>query len=185
MSDKINFDSIEECLAESQQYSIERLLEILVSEEKPKAYIISENKPLQIEDLDNSEIIVEKNLDIKLLLYELSDGSYLVYKKKDDSEEGEEKNAKGTYATESGKDYELFVPTGVTVRRVPQNVLGNGVLGRAFIHSNYIEILDSLMGNEYTEVLTHEVYHILFPEKKEMEIRQMTMYTLGNATVYH
>jgi hypothetical protein len=90
------------------------------------------------------------------------------------------------HVSEGKSEYGLFVPSGVTVSRVPTSVLGTGVLGRAFIYQNHIEILDSLFGNEYIEVLTHEVLHILHPEKKEMDIRQMTRNYLGvQNTTYH
>ena len=80
----------------------------------------------------------------------------------------------------------LFVPSGVIIRRVSQNILGTGVLGRAFLGMNYIEILDSLFGNAYQEVLTHEVMHIMYPQKKEMEIRHITRNYVGpKNTIYH
>jgi hypothetical protein len=128
----------------------------------------------------------EANLEKRIFLEEIlnsvveqDDKTYQMYVPKD-SEESEKKYIQQTIS------YGLFALSGVTVRRVPQHILGNGVLGRAFIHSNYIEILDSLIGNEYNEVLTHEVLHILHPEKKEMDIRQMTRNYLGaNNIAYH
>ncbi|MEM3374124.1 MAG: hypothetical protein QXE31_02790 [Candidatus Woesearchaeota archaeon] len=152
-----------------------------------------EEKTLQekISKLNNTVFIIEEEKldDKRIFLYEFFPNTYYVYLKRkiteDDKKEQNKNNKKLNEDIYGSFGYfSLFVPTGVIVNRVPQSVLGNGVLGRAFIYSNYIEILDSLVGNEYIEVLTHEVLHILYPEKKEMEIRMITRNYLGN-TVYN
>ncbi|MEM2139018.1 MAG: hypothetical protein QXM96_02605 [Candidatus Woesearchaeota archaeon] len=181
----------------SNIFSLEEILSLLFSE---KFNInIFKNKNLdeelkrkefeeKIAKLNNTFFILdeEKLSNNKIFLYEFFPNTYYVYVKKIADKDKETKKGKekenNVYA--SFGYFSLFVPTGVIVRSVPQSVLGNGVLGRAFIYQNYIEILDSLVGNEYIEVLTHEVLHIMYPEKKETEIRLMTRNYLGN-TVYN
>jgi hypothetical protein len=172
-----------------EQFSLEEIMEALSRQEKMFVFPISEqSEHFDSEKVLFNELLVEdsdKKENPDVLLYELSSSTYYVYMRKRD----EKKDANSNHYTKSAretndKSYGLFAPTGVTVRRVPQNILGDGVLGRAFIHSNYIEILDSLMGDEYMEVLTHEVLHIMHPEKREIEIRQMTRNYVGH-TIYN
>ncbi len=187
----INVDS------EQETFSLEEILEFLAREKETKnAFVIpfSEGKNIPIDLLSRQNIFVEeeeKREKPNLILYEFLENTYYVYlrKRKDEKEENENIEKKFyTAVSESKKEehsYGLFIPTGVVVRRVPQNILGNGVLGRAFIHQNYIEVLDSLIGNEYTEVLTHEVFHIMYPDKHEKDIRMMTKNYVGEKAVYH
>ncbi len=168
-----------------EEFCLEEILEALVRVEK-KAFIFCPNESEKIDFADalkDIRISVEENESREkppLLLYQLSEDTYYVYaRKREERERDSNYNPQRHDAQE--KDYGLFIPTGVVVRRVPQNILGNGVLGRAFIHQDYIEVLDSLMGNEYMEVLTHEVFHIMYPEKREAEVRQMTRNCCGNA----
>ena len=67
---------------------------------------------------------------------------------------------------------------GTIINRVPQSVLGHNVLGRAFIGLNYVEILETLQGNDFEEVKQHEMNHINFPHLTEQEIRSKTRYDL-------
>ncbi|MEM4397828.1 MAG: hypothetical protein QW757_04360 [Candidatus Woesearchaeota archaeon] len=176
-------------------FSLEEILSILFSE---KLNInIFKNKNLdeelkrkefeeKISKLNNTSFILEeeKLSNSNIFLYEFFPNTYYVYVQKTKLEKTEKVKKQENNVYASFGYFSLFVPTGVIVRTVPQSVLGNGVLGRAFIYQNYIEILDSLVGNEYIEVLTHEVLHIMYPEKKETEIRLMTRNYLG-CTVYN
>ncbi|MBN2367925.1 hypothetical protein JXC34_02825 [Candidatus Woesearchaeota archaeon] len=168
--------------SESQEmFSLEEIMESLLYEPEKIAIFEPKEKKTK-EELEDTDLLIDEKKGKKpdVLLYGLGNDTYVVYNRKETEEE------KGYREREREHSYGLFVPSGVTVRRVPQGVLGNGVLGRAFIFQNYIEILDSLTGNAYQEVLTHEVLHILNPEKKEMEIRQMTRNYIGERnTVYH
>ena len=159
--------SLKERIFETPEFCLEEILESLERQEKVAIFQPEEKKPVEI--LNEEVLVVESEKKPDIILYELNDDTYYVFK--------------AGYEDKT-TSYGVFIPTGVTVRRVPQHVLETGVLGRAFINSNYIEILDSLVGSEYNEVLTHEVLHIMHPEKKELEIRQMTRNYLGN-TVYN
>ena len=169
---------------EPDKFTLEEILETLARESENKdAFIFpleEQVKPV-IKPEEQILIIEEQEKKPKFVFYEVLENLYYVYFR------SEEYDIKVRDIPKQEKaEYGLFLPSGVTVNRVSQSILGNGVLGRAFIYSNHIEILDSLMGHEYFEVLTHEVLHILHPEKKEPEIRQMTRNYLGaNNTVYH
>ena len=172
-----------------ERFSLEEVLGSLTQQEN-KILIINpeEQERKTIEELKEEAIIVEEEpeSDAKILLYEVAKNVYFVYVKDDDDNNPVWKNYVPKKSTQEEHNYGLFIPSGVIVRRVPQNILGNGVLGRAWIYSGHIEILDSLHGDAYQEVLTHEVLHILHPEKKEMDIRQMTRNYIGvHNTVYH
>ena len=178
-------ESIDDLFLSDSRICLEEILEWLARTEIPKQVIIPETEK-RAEELDEQELIIESP-KTNFILYELEAGKYYVYRRKDndDEEDDDEKKAKSKSYDPGTKDYGLFIPTGVVVQRVPQYILGTGVLGRAFIGQNYIEILDSLVGDAYQEVLTHEVFHIQYPEKKEMEIRQMTRNYVGDKAVYH
>ena len=62
----------------------------------------------------------------------------------------------------------------IEIRRVPRHMLGYGVLGRARINSRIVEIASDLYGYMFEKVKTHEILHILHPEKSEEEIIEMT-----------
>ncbi len=165
-------------------FTLEEILEELTRQDKERRGFIfnleEESKNIIAPNLLNkTAFIVEESKieDKKIFLYEFFPNTYYIYGRNKSKDE-ENKFIKQEKDNENNS-YGLFVPTGVIVRSVPQNVLGTGVLGRAFIHSNYIEILDSLLGNDYLEVLTHEVLHILYPEKRELEIRQITRNYIG------
>ncbi|MFC2136101.1 hypothetical protein ACFLTH_15910 [Bacteroidota bacterium] len=68
----------------------------------------------------------------------------------------------------------FFIPTNLAVRRVPQYALGVGVLGRTWPGTGMIEVLDGLYGNDFHEVMLHEVLHNIYPSDSEYMIRQKT-----------
>lgn len=74
---------------------------------------------------------------------------------------------------------------GVIINRVPQSILGHNVLGRAFIGLNYIEILESLHGNDFEEVKRHELNHIFYPCLSEQQVSDKTRYELPFAAKYN
>ena len=69
---------------------------------------------------------------------------------------------------------ELYEHHDATIKKVPKYIIGDGVLGRAFVDHNYIEILDTLTGTDYERVLAHELYHVHHPGASEYETREMT-----------
>ena len=81
-------------------------------------------------------------------------------------------------AKSKNKEDEMYIysvlPIGTVIRRVPQHVLGEHVLGRAWLFSHVIEILDTLYGTDFEEVKRHEILHLQYPLKTEREIRDMT-----------
>jgi hypothetical protein len=78
----------------------------------------------------------------------------------------------------------LFIPRSVSVQRVSQNVIGPNVLGRTWTGTGSIEILDSLDGDAFYEVLQHEINHVLYPGLNEREIRAKTRMQVSNPR-YH
>ncbi|MBN1385658.1 hypothetical protein JW968_01630 [Candidatus Woesearchaeota archaeon] len=78
-----------------------------------------------------------------------------------------------------------FWPTNVQVEKVPQYVLGQGVLGRAFTGLGVIQIDERLHGEAFYEVLTHEMEHIMYPHLSEGEIRLRTRYKLPHKPIFH
>ncbi len=171
------------------KFTLEEILETLVKENDNSSVIIPLEEQIQSEIKKPEEqiLILEEPEKIKpkFVFYEVLNNLYYVYFRSITYDD-KLKDLLLKLPKREKSEYGLFLPSGVTVSRVPQSVLGNGVLGRAFIYSNHIEILESLMGHEYFEVLTHEVLHILHPEKKEPEIRQITRNYLGSHnTVYH
>jgi len=89
------------------------------------------------------------------------------------------------YAYRKISPYYLFVQDSVRITRLPEYVLGQGVLGVAFPHSNYVLILDSLHGTDFEEVLRHEMNHIMFPCLTEYETRIRTRAELPFPANYH
>lgn len=63
---------------------------------------------------------------------------------------------------------------GTIIRRVSEYEIGEGVLGRAFVYHNYIEIREDLHGNDYEIVLGHEKYHLNNPQHSEIKTRLNT-----------
>jgi predicted DNA binding protein len=79
----------------------------------------------------------------------------------------------------------IFTPSSTKIVRVPEYVIGQGVLGVAFPGLNYIMVLDSLHGTDFEEVKKHEVNHILFPNLTEYEIMRRTKAEFPFPTRYH
>ena len=78
----------------------------------------------------------------------------------------------------------VYTPSGLRVERASQTELGSGVLGVAYIGLGLIKILDTLYGQDYHEVLKHEVLHHRYPHESESAIRKMTMNELPFPTSY-
>jgi hypothetical protein len=78
----------------------------------------------------------------------------------------------------------VYTPSGLQVIRASQAELGSGVLGVAYIGMGLIKILDTLQGQDYKEVLKHEVLHHQYPHESEREIRQRTTNELPFPTSY-
>ncbi len=179
----------EEIFTNKPQFELEEILESITKEEETDFLVFKPLEKKVIEEVEAQSLIVEvKEETSRILLYELADNLYYVYTKAKQSIYFNSIKVSPKIPKDPNlqHNYGLFVPSGVVVRRVPQNILGTGVLGRAFLGQDYIEILDSLSGNAYQEVLTHEILHILHPEKKEREIRDMTRNYIGHKnTIYH
>lgn len=78
------------------------------------------------------------------------------------------------YSIENDWTKYIFIPTNLAVRRVPQYALGTGVLGRTWTGTGVIEILGGLYGDDFDEVLMHEVLHNIYPSDSEYMIRHKT-----------
>jgi len=90
-------------------------------------------------------------------------------------ETAEKKHEEGFY---------VYTPSGLHVVRASQAELGSGVLGVAYIGMGLIKILDTLQGQDYKEVLKHEVLHHQYPHESERAIRQRTVNELPFPTSY-
>ena len=66
---------------------------------------------------------------------------------------------------------------GVRVHKVPSYRLGEGVLGRAWIYDGLIEIRYDLRGEEFEEVLLHEMIHMKY-RLDEYKTRALTRIAL-------
>jgi len=143
-----------------EEGDLEEILEQLTR--NPQQVAVVEDAPvLEERVLARSEIEVLQEEQPLLLLYKTSSDTYRLFARTD----------KGTY-----------VPRQIEVEKVPEHILGVGVLGRAFIYENRIQILDSLTGSDYMEVLTHEVLHIRLPHYDEFKIREATRNIYPQAT---
>lgn len=78
----------------------------------------------------------------------------------------------------------FFYP-GFEIRRVPAHSLGYGVLGRCFPYSGIIEIRNDLYGDEFSEVLTHELTHMANPQWSELDVRIATRNKLPFSPKWH
>ena len=78
----------------------------------------------------------------------------------------------------------FFYP-GFEIRRVPAHALGYGVLGRCFPYSSIIEIRNDLYGDEFNEVLTHELTHMANPHWSELDVRIATRQKLLFTPKWH
>ena len=175
------------------RFSLEEVLEIIEKQKKEEIMIVKDRTKDSF-DLKEPWLLLDQELvekkEPEIILYEISDGKYFVYKKKkteDFKSEIKPKYSPGDLLL-SGEDSRinsLYLPTGIIVEVVPQYVLGDNVLGRAFVYQNRIQILNTLSGNDYHEVLTHEMFHIKHPEMSETNIRLMTRNYVGENARYH
>ncbi len=76
------------------------------------------------------------------------------------------------------KDFTVFMQS-LPVQRVPQHMLGYGVLGRCYTGSRLIQIRDDLYGKDFQEVDVHEQKHAVNPGMSEPEVRLWTRTMLG------
>jgi len=81
--------------------------------------------------------------------------------------------------------YKIAYTPYVVVRRVSRHYLGEGVLGRAFPFAKLIEIAADLYGDQFTEVLLHELNHVRFPEDPESRTRDRTRGDLARLGLYN
>jgi hypothetical protein len=77
------------------------------------------------------------------------------------------------------------VYAGWEVRRVAAHHMGYGVLGRCFPYSGIIEIRGDLYGDDFQEVLTHEIIHMQNPGASELDVRQLTRMRLSFTPRWH
>jgi|TARA_B100001971_G_C17991823_1_gene432717 hypothetical protein len=94
------------------------------------------------------------------------------------------------YTTNLNKNYNYFstgsysIP-GINIIRVPSSVLGDNVLGCAFLGRNLVYIRQDLQGSDFEEVKKHEINHILYPHFNEWQIRSKTRSELPFYGRYH
>lgn len=147
---------------------------ILKSHENKKAEISSKVSDEEASEMfeDFLEQVVEEQRKVRVVYYQTM--------------EYPEDDSKNLYIIEDKEEHVdyLFVPRGISVNRVPQYVLGANVLGRTWLGSGYIEILDTLYGDSFQEVLQHEINHLLYPHESEREIRDRTRRQIQNP-VFH
>ena len=80
-----------------------------------------------------------------------------------------------------------YVP-GMIVRKVPRSELGYNILGRTWPGMGIIEIAMDLYGDDFDEVLLHEMIHNENPESSEEEVRTETLrrlVSMGKAPKFH
>ncbi len=78
----------------------------------------------------------------------------------------------------------FFYP-GIEVKKVPAGQIGYGILGRCFPYSGVIEIRSDLYGDDFAEVLTHEIIHMQNPHMGEHEVRMATRMKLPFTPRWH
>lgn len=78
----------------------------------------------------------------------------------------------------------VFYP-GIEIQRVPSGTLGYGVLGRCFPYAGLIQIRQDLYGDDFFEVLTHELTHMQHPHLGETEVRGATRMKLPFTPKWH
>ena len=79
----------------------------------------------------------------------------------------------------------ILVYPGIEIKRVPASHLGYGILGRCFPYAGLIEIRSDLYGEDFTEVLTHELTHMHNPHLGELEVRMATRMKLSFIPKWH
>ena len=74
---------------------------------------------------------------------------------------------------------------GIDIKKVPAGQLGYGILGRCFPYSGLIEIRSDLYGEDFREVLMHELTHMQHPNWSEMDVRVATRMRLPFSPRWH
>jgi hypothetical protein len=79
----------------------------------------------------------------------------------------------------------IFVPPGITIERKSQKDIGYGILGTANLSGRVIQILETLYGKDFEEVLMHEALHIQNWDKPEAWVRYETKQRCSFPTRFH
>ena len=83
----------------------------------------------------------------------------------------------------------IFVPPGIRVERLAQKDIGYGILGTASLSGRVIQVLETLYGKEFEEVLLHETLHIQNWDKPESWVRYETKHRFekmfDTSTTFH
>lgn len=79
----------------------------------------------------------------------------------------------------------VHVPSWVRQERASMREFGPSLFGLANTYSGLVRIREDLVGNQFTEVLLHEVLHQLYPNESEQGIRKMVLSRLGSAATIH
>jgi hypothetical protein len=91
---------------------------------------------------------------------------------------------KSTY-TQAQDEFYVHVPSWVRVERAPFHQFGPNLFGLAYIGTGLVRVREDLEGLQYAEVLQHEVFHQLYPNNSEQQIRQFTLSRMGNKAKIH
>ena len=83
------------------------------------------------------------------------------------------------------KEGYIFVPPGITITRKSQKDIGYGILGTANKSAGVIEILDTLYGTDFEEVLMHESIHLENWDASESWVRYETKQRCKFETRFH
>jgi hypothetical protein len=74
----------------------------------------------------------------------------------------------------------------VKVHRAPFHTFGPNLFGLANTLTGDVFIRDDLQGDEFAEVLHHEVSHVRYPNNSEGQTRQNTLAVFGErASIHH
>ncbi len=150
--------------------------------------ILKEHEGKEVEishDMPKAEADREVNDFLEEVVAQQKKVGIVYYEPTPVGEEGKEEGS--IYVVEEEEESKfayMFVPRNVQVHRVSQNVLGPNVLGRTWPGSGQIEILNSLYGDAFREVLQHELNHINYPHLSEQEVREKTKMQVANP-IYH
>ncbi len=79
----------------------------------------------------------------------------------------------------------IFVPPNVRIERLAQKDIGYGILGTANLSAGVIQILETLYGKDFEEVLTHETIHLENWDKSESWVRYETKNRCDFPTRFH
>ncbi|MBC8501246.1 MAG: hypothetical protein H8D38_05800 [DPANN group archaeon] len=145
-----------------------------------------EEKKEDVEEIQEERKEENVEEDFSWINQQLFSDLMKIQKEKESEIKKERKHVKyiyyNSYSSKPGDIYSIqtdstkyfFIPSNIAVRRVPQYALGISVLGRTWPGTGMIEVLEGLYGNDFEEVLMHEVLHNLYPGDSEYMIRQKT-----------